>query len=120
MVKMNLKLLATIILLILLQGCVLREFGLWDPPPISDKDDAIEACRDLCRQAKADGLELEHGPCLSTENEDWDIEGWVCDVSHFTRTQEDDLKENQCPEFKESAWNFVEVTPNCTLIRIYG
>ena len=75
--------------------------------------DVAQKCIDLCKQQTID---LNNGPCLSNEI----IPDWVCDVAHSPRQDVDNLTENQCQDFREGkANNFVEVTPNCELIRKY-
>jgi hypothetical protein len=44
---------------------------------------------------------------------------WVCDVAHKPRIELDNLQENQCLAFRTGrAKHFIEVTPNCELIRV--
>ncbi len=87
---------------------------------LSAKELAIKKCEELCKEALAQGRDLSDGPCLSTGNPKWDIEGWVCDIAHSPRIPEiDNLKENQCPEWGVSAHSFVEFTPECEFIRAY-
>ena len=78
-----------------------------------DVADVAQKCVELCKQQTID---LSNGPCLSNEI----ISDWVCDVAHLPRQSVDDLPENQCQDFREGkAKHFVEVTPNCKLIRKY-
>ncbi|MGC8812605.1 MAG: hypothetical protein ACP5O8_03430 [Candidatus Aenigmatarchaeota archaeon] len=74
---------------------------------------AKEACIKACREAKAEERNLNDGPCLSNEI----IKNWVCDVAHSPREPIDDIMENQCPEYGNTAQHFVEVDPNCNFIR---
>ena len=60
----------------------------------------------------------DRSPCLSDNNPEWNISGWVCDVAHSPRQAMDDLPENQCSEFREGKSNhFVEVDAACEFIR---
>lgn len=76
-------------------------------------NDAKQACISLCQQANTD---LSNGPCLS-EISSWSIDDYVCDVAHNPRQSVDDLSENQCAAFGETADHFVEVAPDCSFIR---
>ncbi len=77
-----------------------------------------EACVELCEAAKAEGMVLSDGPCLSDNNPEWGIENWVCDVAHSPRQSVDNQPENQCQEFRSGkASHFVEVDTDCGFIR---
>lgn len=44
---------------------------------------------------------------------------WVCDIAHSPRAAEDNLPENQCAAFRNgTAKHFIELTPECKLIRM--
>ncbi len=102
----------------LLSGCIQRTEQ--STQQLSIKELAIKKCEELCKDALAKGVDLSNGPCLSTGNAKWDIEGWVCDIAHNPRIAEiDNLKENQCPEWGVTASSFVEFTPECEFIRAY-
>jgi hypothetical protein len=75
---------------------------------------AIE-CVSLCESALANGTDLSAGPCLGLlEN------GYACDVAHSPRAAADDVTANQCEDWHSGkAKGFVEVTPECGLIRQY-
>lgn len=77
-----------------------------------DKIRAETACILFCKQALAKGP-LNEGPCISDDF----LENWVCDVAHSPRQPVDDDPANQCPAFGKTAHRFVEVDPNCNLIR---
>jgi len=85
-----------------------------------------ELCQNLCYYAK-DLLAKENktldSQCLSEMPQlvkYWPYTNWVCDVAHNPRKPEDNLPQNQCKMFLRGwAKNFVEVSPNCTIIRIY-
>lgn len=117
---MDWKIPAGIIAVMLLFGCFLTGPSQPGPGEKDTKEDAIDACRALCKSALQQGIDLSDGPCLSTENPEWKIIGWVCDVAHDPREDVDNETKNQCPEFGKTVSRFVEVTPQCTLIRTYG
>lgn len=84
----------------------------------STKDEAIEKCVELCKDAKVKGQDLSKGPCLSDDNPKWDIADWVCDVAHWPRQDVDNDPANQCKDFRLGKANhFVEVDPSCEFIR---
>ena len=86
-------------------------------PYVTEQDRAVFRCMFLCKAADNQGLVLDDGPCLSSGDDTWDIEDWVCDVAHNPREPVDDLPENQCPEYMDTANHFVEVNPNCIFLR---
>ena len=94
------------IVLIIVSGCVSTTNG---------STYAEGKCIELCQQEKAKGTDLSYGPCLSNEI----AEDWVCDVAHSPRQDVDNNPQNQCPAFGNSANHFVEVDPDCNLIRTY-
>ncbi|MFH1234046.1 MAG: hypothetical protein V1493_00325 [Candidatus Diapherotrites archaeon] len=103
---------------LLFQGCSLKDYGgAATNTPAAAAEDAVKECKALCKEARENGADLEPGPCLSTKNPGWNVPGWVCDVAHSQREEADGLKENQCPEFGITVSRFVEVSPQCTLIR---
>ena len=74
----------------------------------------MQKCIKLCKEIGI-SLNQEGEPCLGEIALDW-----FCDVAHLPRQSVDDLPENQCQDFREGkAKHFVEVTPNCKLIRKY-
>lgn len=92
---------------LLVSGCIQQE----------DTQNIIGKCTDLCQEKFNRQVDISDGPCLS-DNPNWTIDDWVCDVAHSPRTAEDNLPENQCKEFREEkASHFVEVDPNCEFIR---
>lgn len=81
--------------------------GLGDP-----ELSAVAACVSAC---KSSALDLSVGPCLLDPIEGTD---WVCDVSHFPREDVDNNPINQCKTFQNGpSAHFVEVNPDCGLIR---
>ena len=99
-----------IVFVVLISGCVEGEqveIEILSPS---------ELCLSACNDALARGEDLSNGPCLldpMTERPDW-----VCDVAHSPREDVDNLPENQCSSFRAGdAGRFVEVTPECALIR---
>lgn len=106
----------------LLSGCIQQQEQARQESEeqLSTKELAIKKCKELCEDALSNGIDLSNGPCLSSGNAKWNIEGWVCDIAHSPRVAEiDNLKENQCPEWGVSAKSFVEFTPECEFIRAY-
>ncbi|HDD45944.1 MAG TPA: hypothetical protein ENG42_00565 [Candidatus Aenigmarchaeota archaeon] len=102
--------------IILLSGCVTTE-------KTENKEiSAREKCIELCKAELKRGSDLSSGPCLSDNNPEWDVDGWVCDVAHWPREDVDNLRENQCDGWWEAKnagkeVHFVEVTPECKFIR---
>jgi hypothetical protein len=82
-----------------------------------DKSKIAETCVQACERAKASGQNLENGPCLLNPIPEYP--DWVCDVAHSPRVDVDNLPENQCSAYRAgSASHFVEVDPNCELIKV--
>ena len=85
---------------------------------IPDKDRAVSTCQEECRSKLKEGVDLNNGPCLL--NPISIVPDWVCDVAHEPRQSVDDDPKNQCSAFREGkAHHFVEVDPNCNLIRTW-
>ena len=88
---------------------------------------AVAACVALCDNARimecgsarlADCGPWIEGPCVSDARPNDMPAGWACDVAHNPRIPADDAPENQCQAYlKGSVKHFVEVTPECELIR---
>ena len=75
------------------------------------KEKAISLCISSCETYQGD---LSVGPCLDGDI----INDWACDVAHSPREDIDNLVENQCETYREGlSTHFVEVTPDCSLIR---
>ncbi len=82
----------------------------------SDNNDYSRMCIDLCKTARADGVNLSRGPCLANPIKNTD---WVCDVAHNPREMVDNMPENQCSAFRDgTAHHFVEVDESCKIIRV--
>lgn len=116
------KTIAVLILLaaaLVTSGCVSQGAA---PSGSTDTDDvtqqAIQACIQVCMDARDAGADLEDGPCLSDSEPDMP-EGWVCDVAHSPRQAVDNQPANQCPSFGKTASHFVEVYPSCEFLRSY-
>ena len=77
-------------------------------------DIARDACNNYCRQLLSRGADISSGPCILNPIPNMD---WVCDVAHLPRQDEDNLPQNQCSEYLNTANHFVEVTQNCEFIR---
>jgi hypothetical protein len=81
---------------------------------------AQDLCIQLCNSALNADQNLDTGPCLSDNNDEWNVNDWVCDIAHSPRLDIDNLPENQCLAYTEGqAHHFVEVDENCKLIRVY-
>ena len=91
--------------------------GCGDEEPSEDeKDRAVAAAADAYEQARAEGAELESGPCIAEELPG--LSDWVADVAHDPREDVDDDPANQCRRYREGeADHFVELTPEGELIR---
>lgn len=94
---------ALLALSMLLAGC--------HAPPL----EVEPACVDACQSALGNATDLSDGPCLLDPIAGTD---WVCDVAHDPRQPLDNLPENQCSSYRSGvAHHFVEVSPDCGLIR---
>ena len=114
---MKIKLPFLFILIVFLSGCADSDYGL-EPTESSVREQAIQKCIDECKNRLDIEIDLSTGPCLSDEDVNWMVEDWVCDVAHSPREDVDNLPENQCQAYKEGkAHHFVEVDPDCELIR---
>ncbi|MBR9707524.1 MAG: hypothetical protein GOV15_03755 [Candidatus Diapherotrites archaeon] len=81
--------------------------------PLISQNSTADACISICKEHKAVGADLSAGPCLSNVLAD----DWVCDVAHSPRMSVDNNPENQCDSYGQTATRFVEVSPDCDLIR---
>lgn len=105
-----------LVFIILVSGCVQKPETQEVSSQTANEPEAV--CVELCKQAIESGENLDSGPCLSDGNPNWKIDDWVCDVAHIPRRPIDDLSANQCQEYRRGeARHFVEVSPNCELIR---
>jgi hypothetical protein len=110
---------------LILSLIALSFISLCSQPDVNSQDitqQAKTACVNLCKAALTSGQYIDNGPCLSDVksewNPNWSVNDWVCDVAHLPRQAIDNLQENQCQTFKEGkAHHFVEIYPNCSLIR---
>lgn len=95
--------------LLLVFGCASQQL----PPEMSG---AMNACLSACQKQMLSNANLSSGPCLLNPIPDYP--DWVCDVAHFPREPADNLPQNQCSAFRQnSSRHFVEVSPDCALIR---
>jgi len=78
-------------------------------------DSLKDECISACKNALTKGMNLTDGPCLLNPMSD---PHWVCDVAHSPREPVDNLKENQCSAYGRTADHFIEVNPECKIIRI--
>ena len=85
-------------------------------PSDSERERAIDAAMAAYDEAKANGMDLDAGPCISERLPG--VDGWVADVAHDPRTAADDDPTNQCQSYIDGeASHFVELTPDGELIR---
>jgi hypothetical protein len=102
--------------LVLLSGCVSQ------PGPSGQNQtqvpEYVQMCLNSCNNTRnaGDFAALELGVCLLDRIP---IEpDWVCDVAHSPRQPVDDNPNNQCQSYlKGETKHFVEVSPECKLIR---
>ena len=115
---MNTTLLVIGMIAILLAALVFV-IGYANPPErLTPIPDYVQMCLNSCNNTKnaGDTSALELGPCLldPIPNEP----DWVCDVAHSPRTGVDNNPHNQCQDYLTGkAHHFVEVSPECKLIR---
>ncbi len=63
---------------------------------------------------KHDEMILKKGPCLGVIKD-----GWVADVAHYPRNNDDKNRTNQCNEWhQKKVGSFIEIEPDGTFIRI--
>lgn len=109
--NINKKLILLLIGTIFISGCI-------GQPSVSDKDKAISECKQECNNNLKTNVDLNNGPCLL--NPISDLPDWVCDVAHEPRQTVDDDSKNQCSVFRNGqAHHFIEVDPNCSLIKTW-
>ena len=87
--------------------------GYMDRINEADRDLAIRLAEESYELAKSEGVDFSKGPCLDNDL----MEGWVADVAHNPREEVDNLPENQCPAYSDTAGHFVELDPDGNLIR---
>lgn len=103
--------------LFLLSGCVeekviVNEVSTYEKVESQKAEfNAVNECIEACSKAT---IPLSNGPCLL--NPMFNPE-WVCDVAHSPRQEIDNQIENQCSAFGKTASHFIEVTPECELIK---
>jgi hypothetical protein len=103
--------------LVFLSGCVSQP-GQTGQQNQTQVPEYVQMCINSCNNTlqAGDSSALELGPCLL---DPIPIEpDWVCDVAHNPRQPVDDNPHNQCQSYlRGEAKHFVEVTPECKLIR---
>jgi hypothetical protein len=92
---------------------VIGLFLLWASQGVTTTPEGSpsEACVDLCKTRLTQGVDLSNGPCLSN------TDPYVCDVAHNPRQDVDNDPANQCSEYGKAAGHFVEVDPQCNIIK---
>lgn len=85
-------------------------------PGISEiNDNAVNQSLTIYQAAKAQGVDLSNGPCLSNAL----MKGWVLDIVHSPRQSIDDLPENQCTAYlNDKTKHIVELDLNGNVIRV--
>ncbi len=94
---------------VLLSGCISQT------EIQTDVEKASLACVNECKTWLNAGKDLRNGPCLL--NPIPELPDWVCDVAHSPRQDMDNNPENQCSVYGKTAKHFIEINPNCELIR---
>ena len=110
----------TIILIVFISGCI---GDVREPPLLGEEPGIIDACKAACASSLDEwrtpsdmSQDLSSGPCLLDPMPNYPE--WVCDVAHSPRQDVDNLPQNQCQAYRNgSAMHFVEITPDCILIR---
>lgn len=87
-----------------------------DEEQMLSEQELVDICVAACESGRINNENIEDGPCLLDPiKED---NNWVCDVAHELRQDIDNLAENQCKAYRDGiAKHFIEVTPDCRLIR---
>lgn len=99
--------------IVFFSGCIGQE-----KIEVPDKDKAVSACVEECNSKLREGVDLTNGPCLLDPISD--LPDWVCDVAHEPRQDVDNDPKNQCSTYREGrSHHFVEVDPNCNLIKTW-
>jgi len=125
MVKMNRLMLGAMLFLVLLvsvSGCTRQTAPNGQDENftqnVTEVPEYVRICLASCNNTKnmGDTQALEMGYCLldpiPTETD------WVCDIAHTPRQAVDYSPNNQCQSYlKGLAHHFVEVSPECRLIR---
>ena len=110
-------LLLSLVILFLLSGCL--QPGSSTPNSnlsLVRASTPTDTCIKACRAARALGQNLDNGPCLL--NPIPDKPQWVCDIAHNPRQAVDDEAANHCSVYiDKKADKFVELTPDCEVIR---
>lgn len=103
-----------VVILIILAGIL--SYIIYLPDEFArNKDIATARCVELCFKSLGESIDLSgEGPCLSNEI----ATGWICDVVHDPRLGLiDDKVQNQCSSYRQGV-HFVEVSPECKVVRV--
>ena len=80
------------------------------------RDRAVNEAMQAYHEAKANGTNLDRGPCIAEQLPG--LPDWVADVAHSPRQPVDDVPANQCRRYRSGqADHFVELDPSGNLIR---
>jgi nitrous oxide reductase accessory protein NosL len=103
----------SLILVFLIAGCTQSNDDNRDAEISSTNKAMMDECISLCNQYTGD---KSNGMCIGNPMSNND---WVCDIAHSPREAVDNLPENQCSAFSNTATHFVEVDKNCNFIKSY-
>jgi hypothetical protein len=82
----------------------------------TDRDRAVTEAMAAYHEAKANGVNLERGPCIAEQVPS--MPDWVVDVAHDPRQPVDEDPANQCARYRAGeAHHFVELSPQGDLLR---
>lgn len=82
------------------------------PKEVTEQQDLISQALELYNKEKNKGTALE-SQCLGT------IQDHAIDIVHVPRSQEDNLEENQCQDYREGrAKHFIELDKEGNIVRI--
>ena len=105
--------------MITLSGCVPWAQTVTQPLETTknlQQEIAISKAKETFQLKKAEGLNMNSGPCLENEL----MPDWVLDVVHNPRQAIDDKPENQCAAFRDGkAHHFVELDTTGNIIKMY-
>ncbi len=82
------------------------------PKEVSEQQQAISGAMELYNQKKADGMEF-NSQCLGT------VDDYAVDIVHVPRTEEDNLPENQCEDYRTGkVHHFIELDKDGNIVKV--
>jgi len=82
------------------------------PDYVSEQQEAISGAMELYNKSKESGMEFNY-QCLGS------VGDYAVDIVHVPRTEEDNLPENQCQDYKEGkVHHFIELDKDGNVVRI--